>query len=476
MGKGDRKSKKGKRSRGSYGKTRNSSRVRSKQKKKENQKRIQFNRKVEKIKMLNTQFELLKLMEDVHEKELEPNPNNKDVPNSIKNIKQAKQNTLKLLNEYRNEFIGYSVEEIFINNGQFDRFVSIEFHAGSEALKKYGNSIMGTFIFTQFERKLLKKYIGQSKYSRTSKNMRFEPSKLCDLDDNQIEELKKIGFNNKDIKTIYQSNTRYENRYKKAVGYKDIPGTIEIKIKDNGYDYGPMMLKIYESRIKKNSFPLIIEEYHKYLALKLNYNEDGITQEEKKEIYEKDSLTIKSHIYDVYIDTKYEKEGKLNEKNKKIFEEYLKRKTEISKKAVDKEIDKSSSEAFHKIIGKDIKKYMKALILAANFEPENLSTYGAKHSVRLGLEAFLHITLRHCQGYQFGDWDGKRTTFEYNTKDLIRILKIIIEDCQKDIDIAIDKGGDFQLVKGTSYLYDGNYYSIHIDKNGNLISFHPKNK
>jgi len=157
MGKGDRKSKKGKRSRGSYGKTRNSSRVRSKQKKKENQKRIQFNRKVEKIKMLNTQFELLKLMEDVHEKELEPNPNNKDVPNSIKNIKQAKQNTLKLLNEYRNEFIGYSVEEIFINNGQFDRFVSIEFHAGSEALKKIRKFHNGYFYFYSIRKKITQK-------------------------------------------------------------------------------------------------------------------------------------------------------------------------------------------------------------------------------------------------------------------------------------------------------------------------------
>tara|TARA_R110001583_G_C5648951_1_gene408526 strand:- start:1460 stop:2890 length:1431 start_codon:yes stop_codon:yes gene_type:complete len=476
MGKGDTKSKKGKRWRGSYGKKRNSRKVRNKKKKKENQKRIEFGRKVEKIKMLNTQFDLLKLMEDVHEKKLEPNPNNKDVSKLLKNINQAQQVTLELMNKHRDEFIGYSVEEIFVNNGQFDRFVSIEFHAGSEAFNKFGSTIMGTFIFTQFEVKSLKKHIGQTKYPRTSKNMRFEPSKLCDLDDTQIGELKKIGFNNKDIKTIYKSTTRYENRYKKAVGFKEIPGTIEIKIKDDGYDYGPMLLKLYESRIKKNSFPLILEEYHKYLALKLNYNKDGITEEEKTEIYEKDNVTIKPNISDIYIDTKYYKDDELNEKDKKIFENYLKRKTDIAKEAVDKEIQKSSSDAIHKIIGKDLKRYMKALMLAAQFEPENLSTYGATHSVRLGLEAFLHVVLRHCQGYQFGDWDGKRTTFEYRIKDVIRILKIIIENCQKEIDIAIDKGNDFQLVKGTSYLYDGNYYSIHIDKNGDLISFHPRNK
>mgnify|MGYP007123663334 CR=1 FL=1 len=58
----------------------------------------------------------------------------------------------------------------------------------------------------------------------------------------------------------------------------------------------------------------------------------------------------------------------------------------------------------------------------------------------------------------------------------MRILKIIINNCQKDIDLEIDKENDFQLVKGSSYLYDGNYYSIHINKQGNLVSFHPRNK
>jgi len=476
MGKGDKKTKKGKRWNGSYGKKRPSKKSIKKKLKRKNQKKDQFEKQAEKIKMLYSKVDTLKLLERTYQDKIKTNPNDKTSLLSIKNINIEKEKTLDLLNTLRNKFIGYSIEEIFVNNGQFDRFVSIEFYPDSRAYEKYGSSIMGTFIFTQFERKSLKRHIGQTTYPRTARNIKFEPSELCKLDENQIQELKTIGFNNRDINSIYQTSKLYENRYKKRPKYKEIPNTLEIKIKDDRYDYGPITLHILEQRIKENSLPLIPEEYHQYLALKLYYKKEELSEEERKLIYEQDGVTMLSHIQNSFLEIKLQKENNLSDEEKEVYNRNIETTVYIAKSAVDKEINKSSSDNLNSIINQYIKTYARALMLASQFKPENLSTYGAKYPIRIGLEAFLHITLRHCKGYQFGDWDGKRTTFEYSVKDLMRILKIIVKNCQNDIDKALDNGEEYQLVKGSSYLYDGNYYSIHIDKKGNLVSFHHRNK
>lgn len=225
MGKGDKKSKRGKRWNGSYGKKRPSKKALKKKEKRKNQKKTQFENQGKRIKMLYSQIDILNSLERVNKNRLETNPEDKDSLLSIENINVEKQKALKLLNTLRNEFIGYSVEEIFVNNGQFDRFVNVEFYPNSEAHEKYGDSIMGTFIFTQFERKFLKRYIGQTTYPRTAKNIKFEPSNLCELNENQIKELQTNGFNNRDIKAIYVTSKQYENRYKKKPEYKEIPNT-----------------------------------------------------------------------------------------------------------------------------------------------------------------------------------------------------------------------------------------------------------
>lgn len=476
MGKGDRKTKKGKRKRKSYGKTRSKRKNLNKQRK---EKKIKFEilkTEIEGLRFLCSQYDLFNLIEVQEINRISKSPTDKNLINSLEKIRRAKSKTINQINDIRAKFFPFSIEEIFVNNGQFDRFVRLEFYPESDAFKKYGESIMGVFIFTQYQRKYLKRYIGQTNYPRSSNKVRFEPSELCSLTINQIEDLKITGIDNRDIRTIYSTSMPYENRYKKRIGYKDIPNTAIIKIRDDGYDYGPAILRIYESRIKQSNYPLIPEEYYDFLSLKLQYIPDKLTKAEKTEIYESDGITIKPDIVDYYIKRRYFQGGELNEEEEKNFKEYIDRISKRGKEAVDKEISKSSSKKLSTIIMENISTYGNALMLASQFMPENLSTYGAKYSIRLGLSGFMHICLRHCNGFQFGDWKNKRTTFEYELKDVIQVIKNIIKKLQNEIDIALDNGKDFQLNKGTSFLYDGNYYAIHIDKNGNLLSFSPRNK
>ena len=72
----------------------------------------------------------------------------------MKGVKKSfgrKFRTCRLRKKYGN--MNFSYEEIYSMYGQYDTFVSLDFHQGSEAYNKFGQSLMGTFKYTLEQRK-----------------------------------------------------------------------------------------------------------------------------------------------------------------------------------------------------------------------------------------------------------------------------------------------------------------------------------
>lgn len=55
--------------------------------------------------------------------------------------------------------MNFSYEEIYSMYGQYDTFVTLDFHQGSEAYNKFGQSLMGTFKYTLEQREELEQFI-----------------------------------------------------------------------------------------------------------------------------------------------------------------------------------------------------------------------------------------------------------------------------------------------------------------------------
>ena len=84
----------------------------------------------------------------------------------------------------------YSYEEIYYHFGQYDAFVTVQFQLGSEEYNKYGIRLMGVFKYELEERKSLEEEIKKDDVPRTDKQIKFFPSDLEKLSDDQKSRLR----------------------------------------------------------------------------------------------------------------------------------------------------------------------------------------------------------------------------------------------------------------------------------------------
>ena len=375
----------------------------------------------------------------------------------------------------RKDFFAFSYEELYKLFGRFDNFVSIDFQRNSEARKEYAPNIMGVFIYNRREREDLNKIISFSTVSRTNKSVKFDVSKNSNLTNDQRENLKKIGFLSGDIRAINHFDIDEKIDKYLVKEKKEIPNTIPIKIDINdGFNWELMGYKLLSDRRKSGTPPLIEPEMDEYYAYKILYSKDDIVSYEwTNYIYEAHSEIVRERIRHYILRSKMRRGLPLTfEEHKDLMTIFTQRSKERNK-IVETEIKKSASKKLNEIINSD-----KGLVdivkqEALYYETENLSTYGAKHSVYLDLERYLHIFLRHFDEFQVGDWQMNKTSFLYNFKDVNRLLKMIIKELQPQIDLAIEQGREINLFDKRAFYFNGNYYAIHIDNTGRLLSFYP---
>jgi len=465
MGKGDRKTQKGKIKRKSFGKHRASNKNLRKKRKKLSKENNEIKIQLQNLQNYCQLYDTYCHMYDAYAKK-EKNENNLL---TLRRIREKKNELISIIEPLRQKNLHYSLEDIYKHFGRFEKFVRLELYPETNSYNEFGKEISGWFDFTRHQNKVLRKFIKQSNHRRSKGIVKFklsgENSNFAEDNENEIQTI-----NVEDIKLIYSFNTkeidRYNDRYVELI---NSPSTIEIPIRDDGTDYRALIQNLYEKRLNGESHPLIEEEYHEYLAFKMLHEPSNLTEAEYHLCYHDNNVKIE------FLKLKSERES-LTIEEKEEFRSLLKMKCERRIELLKKEIGFSANKKLDEIIWSNHEKYCRAARIIAHFKPLNLSSYGAKYSVRLGVEGFLHIVIRHCREVQIGEQNYKRTQFRYKLWDVIEVLQSIVDLNQKEIDRALDKREDFQLIKGTAFKYDGNFYQIHIRKDGDVFSFFPHGK
>ena len=381
---------------------------------------------------------------------------------------------IKFRTEIENQLLQkfqFSVEELYAMYGQYEnKFIAIEFHKFSESATKFGRNISGVISYFKKEREELEKLISEENVPRTNGMVKINCTNDEKLKNEHKTELLEIGFKSGDIYEILVSDFPSNKTYNQS-GIKEIPNIINVNFDPTNFDPNSAYLWLYSRRIKNGDI-LIDSEWAKFCGLSL-YMKPG---SEKFDL-------IKQNAFDENGQKKplvrfYELEAKLyatDISGEEIFEfnNFLKEKRIERTRAIRNELKSSTNkkleqfELEYPIIYNELQKSI------INFETESLEYYEMEIPIYWDYESYLHIYLRHCDELGIEGHFENKTKFQYNQKDIKRILKIAIEKLKPQINEKLKNGKEFRVYGDRTLYFNGNHYSLHILNNGKVSAFHP---
>ena len=365
----------------------------------------------------------------------------------------------------------FSVEEIYAMYGQYDnKYISIEFHKFSESASKFSRNIGGVIVYYKKEREELEKSISEENVPRTNGMIKIDCSNYEGLNDDQKKDLLENGFKSGDIYEVLASNFSNTKSYNEK-GRKEIPNTITVNFDPKGFDPNRAELWLYSQRIKDGQ-NLIDEEWAKFCGLHLYLKPqseqfDLIRQHAFSEDGKKEPLArfyeLKAKLYATDISG-----AEILELNNFLKERRIKRNELISneiKRSTNKKLEQF--EADYPIIYEELQKSI------IQFETESLEYHKMATPIYWDYEGYLHIYLRHCDELSIEGHFENKTKFQYNQKDIKRILKLAIEQLKSQINENLKNGKEFRVYGDRTLYFNGNHYSLHILSNGRVAAFHP---
>ena len=305
----------------------------------------------------------------------------------------------------------YSQEEIYKFTGQYDKVVSVSFRYGSEARKKYGDYITGTFYYTPGERSKLEDVIAEDDFQKTDGLIKFQAGKgINPLSKKQIGDLRFEGILASDIIEILSFAKPVENEFSKS-DLRNLPDPITIKSNFSDVDEEEMVLWLNNQRLK-DGYKLIPEEINRHNGIILRKYEAQMPEEHLKNFMDEDTGEVKKELKYHYLNSKYYKD--LLTDNEKIeFENLIKDDVNEKINILRKELQKSQQK--WREIGIDYKQALAWLIqFSSSFRPERL-THG-KIPVWWDYEGLLHIYMRHVSETRVGERFESKTVFQYKFK------------------------------------------------------------
>jgi len=367
----------------------------------------------------------------------------------------------------RKRRMNFSYEEIYAMYGQYDTFVSLEFHFESESYNKYGETLMGNFQYSLEQRAELEKNLQSKKIPFSSKRISFAPSVLHDkLTEEQKIYLNKIGIPNKDIACVSSVNKPRQNVFAQK-GNKELPNLIEIQINWSKKESCEAMLGLYKEKLKQGE-PLCEIERLDFYALRLYFEPDAILQEEQ---FLMQNSRTKDTIREKFLTYKCEIEGKLSDEEMNEIQSLWHSRWSANRLMLEKEIQRSGNT--FKQLSNETK--IKLCALSLNFESEVLTHCGI--AIWWDIERFLHIYIRHIGELQPDGNFKNKTVFQYDFKNVRKLITLVIDFVGKEIkeEFKFNPTKNFNRQGKRAVYYNGNYYKVEIEPNGRLLTFHPYN-
>jgi hypothetical protein len=361
--------------------------------------------------------------------------------------------------------MNFSNEELYYMYGQYDTNISITFFYNSDAYKIFGKSLMGSIIYTEEERRNLEIAIKANPIERTEKKIRLLPSVIEKLSGEQYEQAERYGILCSDIYEILSYKMPRRNNFTENAK-KEVQKTITVNFNAKPREINELSYGFLNSRFSRKE-PLSPDEINKYLGLRAFFNLANNEPPYSELPSNADAVNyyrLNAKFIALTID----------ETDMPEFAKLMLQRHQVREGLIRQEIERSGEkfETVAKAHGDEIKNLRDA---CHGFE-ERVIIYGEK-LIYLDLERFLHIYARHVTETQVGGQFAIKTVFQYKYDDIIRIIKVVVEQesdaIQEHFQATPEK--NFVRIGKRSAYYDGHYYRLEIDTDGRLLTFHPYN-
>ena len=366
--------------------------------------------------------------------------------------------------------MNYTLEEIYQLVGKEDKAAGITFKAGSEAFNNYGNFITAVFIYTQKEREELDQLIKNKPYNKCGY---FRAKYLGrDLSEDKVNQLLTIGISSQDIVEILYvqepSKNTFHSSEKREMIKINVPFNSLPKGRDLDWMYGFSKNEVNEG-IGQSP-----KEYAFYLAGKLYYEPESITEEETLHIYnKKGDFDVK--IEWEYLQIKYFREELNDDEKKRLAELYgIKKKEGYD---ILNEYLQQAGSGLKKLVKENVDQAVDLLMKIMQFKERRL-TVTSKHPIFLDLDSYLHIYMRHVEEFQVNKHFEHKDNFQWNEEDVFRVMGKVIKEVEIEYQHFREELPDrrYSRYGDQSLYFQGDYYTFHIESNGRVSTFHKNRK
>jgi hypothetical protein len=364
----------------------------------------------------------------------------------------------------------YTTEEIYILTGRDDKTASVQFIPGTESYKKYGSYTTVIFLYTQDEREAMDEMIKTEPF--THSGMVRAQYLLSDIGDDLIKELKDVGIKSDDIWDISYFKGEAKNTYhsKELRTIKKIPLTIKAKPKGRDYDW----VFGFQKKLASKGIGMTPQQRNFYLALKVYYDKDDLTDEEKKEINTENN-ELKECVYWEYLQIKLHRE-EITEDETKQLGILLNSKKSSDMAILDKYLKQAGS-SLKKLTNDNIDQAVNLLLKVGDFKDRKLNVMG-KIPVYLDIDGFLHVYMRHVEEMKVNAHFEHKDNFQWATDDVLTVMEHVIKEIDEEVQAYFIERpkGRYSRYGNQSVYFEGDYYTLHIEPNGRISTFHKNSK
>lgn len=354
----------------------------------------------------------------------------------------------------------YNQLNIYKNFGQFDNVVTIILNPKSEDFKVYGSSVTGSIHYKNDERELLQKALNEI--------TNLDGLTKLKIGDNINEFVDKIkydlfygGLELSSVLKVYLLPYNNVNNYiEKEI--RTLKEPMPIRFNTKGFDAPKAFIYFYNEK-RNNNYKLTYFEEHQDIAYRI------IDNEYFTPIEYKNNEEIRFYVLEyknLYSGLTLEEEIE--------FKEIIDRRMKISAQILLKVLSIESKNNLDYLNGrKDIVKIL--TLLVTYFKPEILTF--TKIPVWWNLERYLHIIVGHVSCLKHCIDNTTNTPFQYDFKDIKKLIKEILNSLNNEINLHFLEypNTDFKRRGGMSYYYKGDYYQIHIRKDGLIQTIYKNN-